>query len=159
MNPLNNYIPFLDQIFANLKQLNLQVKDLELDHLAYQTSSTQEYENLLPQILEKGNLASESIVGNRRVAIIKLNSPLLYQSRQIQVIELIEPKTGHKCHSGLEHAEFVLNCSFDEFLKKYPQIPWDLSAKHRPEFPKLQLKFPDGTGVKFHPQHILKEII
>ena len=43
---LNNLTPFLDRIFANLKKQNIDVSNFELDHIAYQASSNDDYDNL-----------------------------------------------------------------------------------------------------------------
>lgn len=44
MKPISN---FLDSFFDQIKQVGLDVTGLELDHVAYQASSSEDYDQLL----------------------------------------------------------------------------------------------------------------
>lgn len=149
---------FVGNIYLELSKLGIDVLDLTFDHFGYQTSSSDDYELIKNKLLNDGQLVSENIVGGRRVGIFKLNSPLFYKEKSVDVVELVEPKIDQVCESKLDHVEFVINNSFDWYLDKYPKVNWDLSAKDRKEFSKLQLRLDGGEGVKFHMANILDEI-
>lgn len=155
---LKNSYSFINSILPLLNQMNISLKGLQMDHIAYQTSSSHEYEKLKELIPEIGKLTREGIVNNRKVAIIKLSKGLQLAGFVIPAFELIEPKPGQHCKSSFDHVEFVLNESFQEFLKKHPLPDWDTSAMNRSEFPKITYGFPEGSSVKFHLQNILDEI-
>ncbi|NMB57168.1 VOC family protein [Candidatus Beckwithbacteria bacterium] len=155
---IDNYQNFLDQIFQQIKKNKIDVSALQLDHLGYQASSDKDYDRLKPEFLEFAKLKKESLVGERRVGIFELNSSLFYQNYKICAIELIAPKKEQKCDSSFEHAEFVIKESFEDFIKKYPQIDWNIEAMKRDIYAKVQLKLPNGLGVKFHRASILQEI-
>ncbi|OGJ22498.1 MAG: hypothetical protein A2804_03000 [Candidatus Pacebacteria bacterium RIFCSPHIGHO2_01_FULL_46_10] len=152
---LANYQVFLDHFFNKLEELGIDVANLELDHIAYQTQSDDDYDQIKPEFKKIGKEMSEAIVGGRRVGIFQLNSPLQYKGRSIPAVELIAPKTGQVCVSALEHGEFVIKEDFESFVKKYPRLAWDTSKVHQPVFPMITLKLDDGVQVKFHYQPVL----
>lgn len=155
---LDNYREFLDKLIGDIEAQGLDVSNLELDHFGYQCSSDEDYDNLKPEFEKIGKLVSENIVGKRRVGIYKLNSPLEYKDWEILAVELIAPKEGQVCPSALEHAEFVINESFEEFIKRYPSAPWIVGEINQPVFPMLKLKLTDTTQVKFHYEPVLEII-
>jgi len=147
--------PFLDEFFKNLSVTRIDVSSFFLDHVAYQASSSDDYEMQKAEILNHADYVSEEIIGDRRVGIFKLHTDIQYNDRQIPVIELIEQKKGQVCPSAYEHCEFVISESFDAFMSRYPNFSWDTSSAARPDFPHLKLKLNETMQVKFHPQDIL----
>ena len=141
-----------------IEQIPFDVSKLELDHFGYQTSSAQDYEDLKEQSLTLGQLISENIVSGRRVAIFRFSNPYEYESYRILGFELVDPKERQICESELDHLEFVIPVSFDEFLKIHNNAKWDLYAKDRDEFPKITLQLNNGKSVKFHTKDIFEEI-
>jgi predicted metalloenzyme YecM len=154
----NNLTEFIQQKLDQLSLLNIDVSNLELDHFAFQCSSTQDYENLKPMAQDLGIILSENIVNGRRVGIYKLKKQIVYLNYNIVAFELVEPKENQICESKLDHIEFVLKESFQDFINKYPSVEWDTVAINREEFPKLTLKLEEGTSVKFHLKNIIEEI-
>ena len=152
---IDNFDTFASSL---IEQIPFDVSKLELDHFGYQASSAQDYENLKDQSLTLGQLISENIVSGRRVGIFKFIEPLKYENYRILGFELVEPKEGQICESELDHLEFVIPISFDEFLKMHDNAEWDLYAKDREEFPKITLKLNNGKSVKFHTKDIFEEI-
>lgn len=149
---------FIKEKLEQLNTAGLDVSNLELDHFGYQTSSANDYDTKLEEVIEIASKKSENIVSGRRVGIFKLTTPYAYNNFIIGGFELVEPREGQVCNSQLDHLEFVLNESFEKYIERYPTINWDTTAMHRPEFAKLTVKFKDGTSVKFHLKHIFEEI-
>lgn len=154
----DNVFEFIKSRVEKLTELGVDVSNLELDHFGYQTSSKKDYEKEREDSKKIGELKAESIVGERRVAIYELKCPIQFGNFLLSGFELIEPMPNQKTTSYLEHFEFVIQESFDDFMKKYPNIDWELRAKDRKVFPKIGIIFEDKTRVLFHPQNILKEI-
>lgn len=155
---LDNISSFLDTIFQKINEKGIDVSDYELDHIGYQASSNEDYDKTKPQFLEIGELVSEEIVGGRRVGIVKLNTPITYQNRIIPAVEFAAPKDGQNCPSAWEHVELVIKESFDDFIKRYPNLDWDTSAVNQPMFPMVKLRLTDALQVKFHYQPVLEII-
>lgn len=153
---LDNYKDFLEKLIKDIEGKGIDVSNLNLDHFGYQCSSNEDYDNLRPELEKIAKLISENIVGGRRVGIFKLNTPLGYKNWKIPAVELVAPKEGQQCPSALEHAEFVIDEGFDSFVKKYPNLSWDLTAVSQPIFPMVKLKLSDYTQVKFHYKPVLE---
>ena len=60
---------------------------------------------------------------------------------EIPALELIEPKDGQECKSDFQHAEFVMEKSFQDYLDECTEINWDKSSMNRNEFPHLKINF------------------
>lgn len=153
---LDNYKDFLDKLLKDIEIKSIDVSKYNLDHFGYQCSSNEDYDKLRPELEKIAQLISENIVGGRRVGIFRLNTPLEYRNWKIEAVELVAPKEGQECPSSLEHAEFVIDTDFDSFVKKYPNLDWDLTAINQPTFPMVKLKLSDYTQVKFHLKPVLE---
>ncbi len=153
---MTNYTPFLDNFFAEITRVGIDISNLKLDHIAYQAATSAEYENLLPEFSQLGELVNQEIIGERRVAIIELKTPLIYKNYTIPALELIEPKKGQQCDSAFQHAEFVMEETFEKYMAKYPAIHWDTSSMNRSEFAHLKLNFESGLTLKFLHKPILE---
>ena len=155
---MDNYTPFLDSFFTQIEKTGIDISHLKLDHIAYQASSAEDYDTLKSKFLELGDEASEEIIGDRRVAVFKLRTPLLYKDYSISALELIEPREGQQFESAYQHAEFVLNQSFEQYIEEYPHINWDTSSMNREDFAHLKLNFDNGLTLKFLLQPILEQV-
>ncbi len=152
---LDDVVPFLDEIFVRLLRRELDVSSYELDHIGYQASSQRDYLRLRESAQRIGDLIVENSVEGRAVGLIALRSPIIYRDHAIGALEIIAPKPGQICPSAWEHAEFVIDESFETVMGRYPDFDWDTSAKDREQFPMVKLPLGDHLQVKFHHQHIL----
>ena len=153
---LDHYTIFIEEVLEKLHEFKIDVSSFEMDHIGYQASSNEDYDRLREEFDKLGNRISEEIVGGRRVGIYTLNNPLQYQQYIIPVIELIAPKEGQICPSALEHVEFVIQESFESFIKRYSNISWDVSAINQKDFPMVKLKLNTYIQVKFHVMPVLE---
>ena len=138
---------FLNELLNNLK---IDVSKFELDHICYRVDSLSEYEEYKIRFLKLGELLIESEVGGRLISTFKLMKPIKFKDRDIYLIELPAPKIGKSFKSGFEHAEFVIDISFDEFQEKYQNLNFNTSSIHKAHNPELKVKLDNGTQVKFH---------
>jgi predicted metalloenzyme YecM len=153
---MKDYKIFLDTIFENIKTAGLDVKGLKLDHVAYYTATKEEYDQIKPEFEKLGRFDHEAIIGNRRVGVIKLNHPFVYDSYKIEAAELIEPKEGEEHSSGWEHAEFVTDEEYEDILKRYPNVKWETSSMDRPIYSHVTAILDKDLKVKFHHNSILE---
>ena len=91
------------------------------------------------------------------ISIFKLEQPLMYKEREIYVIEIPAPKEKNKYSEWLEHVEFVIDKSFEEFKNQYANIDFDTRAEWKEINPDIQLRYED-CSVKFH-QNSLEYVI
>mgnify|MGYP001248683935 CR=1 FL=1 len=152
-----NFSPFLDSFFDQIKQVALDISGLPLDHIAYQASSKEEYDQILLEFANQGELVSEEVIGGRRVAAFRLAEPLIYKNYSIPALELVEPKEGQICESDFQHAEFVVSQPLESYISQYPHIKWDSSSLNRDAFSHLKLNFANGLTLKFLQRPILEQ--
>ena len=149
--------PFLSRLFAALEQDGLEVAGYELDHLCYRVSSRERYEALKTGMADYGRVLSEKEIGGRPIATFELTSPIVFADRQIPCLEIPAPKAGSSYPEGFEHAEFVIDRPFAEFMAAYPHLDFDTKGMHKEVNPEIRLAY-EGFSVKFH-HHPLAYVI
>ena len=152
-----DYQNFLDTLTSETNKLGIDISEFTLDHVAYQTKSSGEYDLLVPEFKKIADLVREATVGGRRVGVFKFKISPVYSNSPIKAIELIEPKEGQVCESGLEHAEYVPSMSLEDILIKYPSINWNKDNINRAEFPMLILRLSENMQVKFPRGSVLSQ--
>ncbi|OGC39047.1 hypothetical protein A3K42_01025 [candidate division WWE3 bacterium RBG_13_37_7] len=60
-NQVNN---FLNQIINEITNVGINITNLKIDHIAYSTNTSQEYETVMPKLLKSGELKKEAIIGD-----------------------------------------------------------------------------------------------
>jgi uncharacterized protein len=91
------------------------------------------------------------------IATYRLDEPIRYQDREIWCVEIPSPKAGSPYPTGWEHAEFVIDTTFDEMMAEYPGIRWHTGSMSKEINPDISIKYP-GLSVKFH-HHTLEYVI
>jgi len=147
---------FLNFFFQKLNEVGIDISQYEMDHLGYQASSNEDYDQLKQELQKEGDFLDENLVGGRRVGLFMLKQPLFYKNYSITALELIAPKEEQVCPSALEHAEFIIDEDFESFTQKYPHLAWDKSKMNQPMFPMVSLKLDDNIQVKFHHQPVFE---
>lgn len=162
---LPDHIPFLNELFRRLEATPGTLNHLFLDHICYRVETVERYEELCAALLQHGHeLLVESIVGGRRISTFKLSIPLIYEDRQIPLLELPEPKPGSFYAEGYEHVEFVTDRPLAAFVNHLPELiaptvkEIDQKGMVKPRNADVRVKLGDGYSVKFHEQR-LEEVI
>jgi D-alanyl-D-alanine dipeptidase len=149
INIIGDHTHFLDKLFQQLKRLKVDTGALFLDHLCYRVETLSEYLEMKKKLSAYGHLLTEEEVNGRPIASFKLTEPLNYLGRNIPLIELPAPKPNSTHSSGLEHAEFVISESFDDFQKKYSHVHFKTKGLSKEFNPELEIELED-CAVKFH---------
>lgn len=139
----------LDKIFQNLKTHQIDIKNWEIDHLCYRTSSLENYDDTKKVFQKLGKLLIESEVNGRMIATYKLQNPIFYNKWIIDLIEVPAPKPGKITEEGFEHIEVVIDESFKEFQDRHSQITFSKKGLDKDLNPELEIKFP-SCAIKFH---------
>jgi predicted adenylyl cyclase CyaB len=149
---------FLENLFSNVKMSGLNLDKLFLDHLCYRVSSNLEYKKVKAELQKIGELLIAAEVGGREISTFKLINPISFNGRDVDIIELPSVKAGSCYATGLEHAEFVTDKSFDDLISEYPGVTFDVSAVNKKHNAELRVKFNENLSLKFH--HLsLEEVI
>ncbi len=111
-----DYVELLDKIFNGLNKLGIQENELkELDHIAYRTQDIQRYDDIKKELIPFFDKYNEKKFGGRLILVGRFKKPLKYRQFIISGFELLAPKENNKFKNGLEHAEFVLDKSLNNF--------------------------------------------
>lgn len=148
-NLLGNIDNFLKKIFNSLKEDKIDVSNYELDHICYRVLTYERYEKLKNDLNSFGKLLNETNIQGRNISTFKLNNPIIFQNRKIYCLELPSPKDESYYKEGFEHAEFFIDLSFEEFMKKYSNLNFDTKAISKKINPDIRRKY-ENHSVKFH---------
>ena len=141
---------FLQKIFQWLSEDAIDVSGCELDHICYRTETVERYQFLKNQIESGyGELLDESIIGWRPIATYRLNDPVIFVNRKIQLLELPSPKATSFYPEWYEHVEFVIDESFSDFCSRYSWVSFDTKSQLKEINPDISRKYSFGS-VKFH---------
>lgn len=147
---------FLDKVFDALSDDGINVVACELDHVCWRVESEESYAKWKEILNKKGNLLSEAIIAQRPISTFRLHKPLHYLGREIQLVEL--PAPGKKQYAeGWEHAEFVIQESFQDFMDRNEEVQFDTSSMLKAVNPDVKRIY-GGFSVKFHQQSLDKVI-
>ncbi len=147
---LPDHRPFLDELFAALDQHGIYVSSYPLDHLCYRVASTARYMALKKELLQTNLLLAEHQINGRPIATFRLQTPLAYNGRSIDLLELPSPKPGSHYPEGYEHVEFVLGQDPRDWYTAYPKLNWDTKGLAKEVNPDVRLKLSGQMSVKFH---------
>lgn len=146
---------FIKDLFSGVSHL---IKPhWEIDHICYRTNSLEEYEEVKSRYDSLGELLIESPIGGRPIATFELNKAIKSLHGYTKLVEVPAPKTGKTTESGYEHIEVVIDDTFEELIKKDPNISWDDRALKKSLNPELEAQF-GKVNIKFH-YHALDCII
>lgn len=140
---------FLKKVFSKLEESNIDIINLELDHICYRVDTKEKYIKYKQEILKNSELLSENIISWRNISTFKLNNPIVYKNRKIRILELPEPKEWSYYDEWFEHIEFVIKDSFKDFIEKYNNLEFITKSCNKKVNPDIKLKFWD-ISVKFH---------
>lgn len=147
---------FLVRLFNALSRFSVDVSRSPLDHLCYRVSTLEEYARVKQELSGSADLLHEAQISGRPIATFLLHKPIRYQApgesaaREIRCIEVPAPKASKPCATGWEHAEFVIEESFEDFERRYPDLTFDRSGVAKANNPELELSLGEGIAVKFH---------
>ena len=153
MNIFNSVESFLEKIFLNLGKDGINVSAYELDHICYRVETLQQYDKLKKELDKIADLLRENKVRERFIATYKLHKPIIFRDRKIDVIEIPQPSDHISYKTGWQHAEFVIDESFESFMSKYPKVKFTTDGMQKEVNPELKVVWSDYT-VKFHHQSI-----
>ena len=147
---LGDYHQFYETQAARLQKLGIDIKGLEVSHLAFRTETLAEY-LVVRDKLETICIANvENIWNGRPISKLHLREPLqLSPHASTSLIELIPPVHQYTYKMGLEHVGIVIGDNFSDFTRLYAHVfsgQQDQGEFCQPYF----ITFPDHTNVKFY---------
>lgn len=148
---IGDYDGFVDNINKNLAEIGIDTRSefTICDHLCYRVGTDERYEEMKTLLGSGATNIGEVPVSGRLISTFELQEPLETGGWVIPWIELPAPKEGSGYEEGLEHAEFVVVKSLDDFRARHSDLPFNDKGMSKVINPELGLKLP-GLSVKFH---------
>ena len=150
---IGNPVDFLKELFSRIDDIELDVAPYFLDHICYRVESVADYKSKKDQLSHHGELLIESMVNGRLISTFKLHTPIEFNNRKIELLELPAPKSGHAYKAGLEHAEFVTKDPLQKIVNKYPQYAFEVFGIHKKINADITLKL-GNYCIRFHNQSL-----
>ncbi len=147
---IGDYQAFLKQVLQEVQETGFDFADfVQIDHMCYRVPSMEKYLAKKEELTQVGKLVGEAQVNGRPICTFRLHTPVLHGTWRIDAVELPAPRDGVITKEGLEHIEFVLFDSLDDFLKKYADKQFILDSIDRGINPEAVFRLPT-YAVKFH---------
>ena len=150
MEILGDYVQFYAMQAERLRELGIDIDDLEVSHLAFRTETLAEYLVVRQKLETICSANVENVWNGRPISKLVLREPLqLSQSATTSLIELIPPVHQSVYKMGLEHVGIVVGEGFAAFGELHSRKftgQQDQSEFCQPYF----ITFPDHTNVKFY---------
>ena len=147
---LGNYTEFYAMQVERLLGLGVDVRGLEVSHLAFRTETLDEYLVVRRELEELCSANVENVWNGRPISKLLLREPMqLAENVTNSLIELIPPAHQSVYKMGLEHVGIVIGESFADFGQQHARAftgQQDQGPFCQPYF----ITFPDHTNVKFY---------
>lgn len=125
-----NFLPKLTACFGDIAQFEQRIqqiaeiagvdlRQLEIDHLAVRMNDHATAEQWRELLLEQGELLKQSQVNGRPIALIQLNQPIEFCGQSVSIIELPFPKGKTYPEQGWEHIEAVVPFEENESVEQW----------------------------------------
>jgi predicted metalloenzyme YecM len=147
---LNNVGMFLQQ-----HQLLSQIR---FDHIGFKCESKEEFEYMRNIFESNSKYIFQSIISNRRIAIIKLSIPIQTTFGFISVLELSDQKPDQSQKSGFDHLEvYPTEGSVEKLVKFIEEKGIDIHQKVKPHHTTWDF-FVDNFKVRIEPGALIEKI-
>jgi predicted metalloenzyme YecM len=142
-------------IFFEQHQLLSQI---QFDHIGFKCSSAEEFE-IMRKIFESGSdYFFQSIISNRRIAIIKLSSPIQTTFGVVSVLELSDQKPDQSQKSGFDHLEvYPVEGSVEKLVKCIQEKGIDIHQEIKHHHTTWDF-FVDNFKVRIEPGALIEKI-
>lgn len=89
------------------------------DHICYKCSSADSFEKMRWMLEKESDYMFQSIISERRIAIIKLKVPVATRLGDIYFLELADQKPDNSQNEGFDHIEaYPVGWSYEEMVQK-----------------------------------------
>lgn len=130
------------------------------DHLGYKCSSSQEFEELRAILEHQSTFVYQSIISQRRIAIIKFVQPLSTALGDIWYLELSDQKPDGSQKSGFDHLElYPVERSVDQLVAELEQKGLIFEKTVRPHHTTFDLIISEGFKVRLEAEPLIEKIM
>lgn len=154
---IGDYITFFSEKNQRLLDVGIDITGCELSHLAYRTSTFDDYLVKRDAIEAHCKSNIENVWNGRPISIMQLTETLdLGSGFAVPVIELIPPVHRRVYQMGLEHVGVVIGKDVEEFSRKHRAVLTGQQFQSEECEPYYITFFQDFTMVKFYQMSLLE---
>ncbi len=130
-----------------------------VDHLCYKCSDAAEFEQMRHVLEESSDFLYQSIISQRRIAIIKLQQPIMTIAGPVYYIELSDQKIDGSQKSGFDHIEvWPKDMQYEDLVKLLTEKGENFLEVKRPHHTTHDLALPNGFGIKISREPLIEKI-
>jgi predicted metalloenzyme YecM len=144
---------------AFTRRYSLQYR-IRADHIGYKCGSLQEFEATRIYFESRSDFIYQSIISERRIAIIKLAQPISTCCGSISYLELSDQKPDQSQHSGFDHIEFFPISGTPEELSLYLlTLGVDVKKVDRPHHKTYDITRTPGFKLRIEEGPLIDKIV
>ncbi len=129
------------------------------DHICYKCSSSEEFESLRAMFEHESIFLYQSIISQRRIAIVKFTQPIGTILGDIWLLELSDQKPDGSQASGFDHVEiYPTTGSLESLVETIEANGTSLQKVVRPHHTTFDLTIKDNFKVRLEPEPLLEKI-
>ena len=133
--------------------------DAVADHLCYKCSSRDEFETIRAMFETDSAYVYQSIISNRRIAIIKFSLPIPSALGDIWFLELSDQKPDGSQESGFDHVEIYPTCGTMDALAADLELKGVVVEKVvRPHHTTFDIVIEGRLKIRIEPDALLEKI-
>jgi predicted metalloenzyme YecM len=142
-------------IFFEQHQLLSQIR---FDHIGFKCASAEEFESMRKMFESGSSYIFQSIISNRRIAIIKLSDSIQTTLGFISVLELSDQKPDQSQKSGFDHLEvYPIEGSVEKLVECIQEKGIDIHQEVKPHHTTWDF-FVDTFKVRIEPGALIEKI-
>lgn len=129
------------------------------DHLCYKCSSRDEFEAIRAMFETGSAYLHQSIISNRRIAIIKFLAPIPSSLGEIRFLELSDQKPGGSQESGFDHVEiYPTSGTMDALAADLEKKGATVEKVVRPHHTTYDIVIQETFKVRIEPDALIEKI-
>lgn len=134
--------------------------EVRADHLGYKCASSESFEHLRRVFEGESQFIYQSIISNRRIAIIKLTEPLHTRAGDISYVELSDQKPDGSQVEGFDHLEMYAAFESEAVLiEKLRSLGILLVEDIKPHHTTHNIKILDSFLLKIEAEPLIDKIM
>jgi len=148
---------------SSLNQFNIWAEKIKpaarADHLCYKCIDATEFEYLRSLFESASSFVYQSIISNRRIAIIKFQKPLETILGEVWFLELADQKTDGSQTSGFDHLEiYPSSGSVEQLAEQLIEQKVPLEKIVRPHHTTYDTEIFGSFKVRIEPEPLIEKI-
>lgn len=154
---------FLEPAYPFIDQFNLWASkhhpEIIPDHLCYKCGSAKEFEDVRRLFEIEGSFLYQSFISGRRIAIIKLEQPILTRLGSLWFLELADQKPGATQQAGFDHIElYPTRTPLEQLVSSLNAKGMRLHRVVREHHMTFDLALENGFKIRLEPEALITKI-